>query len=132
MTTTVSLANICHSMKLFTLLLTVFILLFITSPWHLFYSWKFIPLNSLYLFHSTPPHFPVATTSLFMHQFLFYFALFICCCCFFRLHIDYGIMWHLSFCVSLIPFIKLPSRSIYVGNGKISLFLNDWVIFHCG
>ena len=36
--------------KIITILLTIFTRLYITSLWHLFYTWKFVPLNPLPLF----------------------------------------------------------------------------------
>ena len=52
--------------KVITILLTIFLMLYITPLWHLFSNWKSVPLSLLYLFHPAPPAlFLLATTSLF-------------------------------------------------------------------
>ena len=37
-----------------TVLLTTVTVLYITSLWHLFYNWKFVPFDLLHLFHPPP------------------------------------------------------------------------------
>lgn len=51
MITVVSLVINCHTHKVITIL-TIFPMLYITSPWFIFFYWKFVPLNLL-LVHSS-------------------------------------------------------------------------------
>ena len=84
-------------------------------PCDLFYSWKFVPLNPLHLFH--PSLHPLPSGN---HQFLLciyesisvLLCLFICFV-FEILHVN-EIVWYLSFSVWLISLGVIPSRSIRV------------------
>ena len=106
--------------RIITILLAVFSMLNFTFLWYLFYSWKFVHLNSLHLFCllSSPP-IPLAITNLFSVStslFLF-FVCFVSDSTYKWNYMVYAFLW-------LISLKVIPSRSIHVvANANISFLL---------
>ena len=99
---------------------------------HLFYNWKFVPLNLPHLFHSsphTPPLWQPPVCSLYLWV-CFCFVTFVHLFCF----LDSVYKWNHTVFVFLwlISLNIIPSRSIdVVANGKDFILFCGWVIFHC-
>ena len=90
-----NLAYICYHMQIFflwwellksfndfrickTVLLAIVTILYITSPWHLFYNWKFLPFDFLHLFG------PLSASDNYQSVLYIYeFVLFVCFVCLF-------------------------------------------------
>ena len=70
-------SNHLAAYKVITVLLTIFLMLYITFLWYFFYNWKFVPLNPIHLYHPSlhPSAFwQLPVCSLDLSQFLFCFA----------------------------------------------------------
>ena len=88
----------------------------------------YLLIPSLYIIHPSSLSPPV-TTSYFSVSASLFLSLYSRSCCIFRFHILSDIIQYLSFSVWLTSVSVIPSKSIHVANGKISLF--EWLaVFH--
>ena len=92
----------------------MFLMLYITSPWHLFYNWRFKIPFTYYTHCLNPLH---ILWSMFLYGLV----------CF----LDSIYKWNHIVFLCLISLSVIPSRSIQVvANGKMP-FSFGWVTFHC-
>ena len=107
--------------KVITVLLTIFIILYIPSLWLIYYVTGDLYLLITFTFFTQPlwPSLVALICSLYICLFSFLFCFWFICFVFWNLHIN-EIMWYLSFSAWLISWSIILSSSIYVAsNGKI-------------